>query len=1069
MPDTEQSLVLLSKLQPPQIKTHTLRRRRLIDHLSENLHKKLILLCAGAGYGKTTLLSQFISSKKIPYIYYHLERSDREPAVFFAYLIAGIRKFAPDFGKKVEKLRNFFNHPQHYLDIIVGTFINEIIEHIKDDFYIILEDYHSLHSADLIDGILAYLLDHLPAHLHFVITTRTAPVFPLSGLRARGEIYELDNEQLRFTKEEIRRLFEQGHDVSFSIKESELNWVAEHSEGWPTSLRLMLQSSDYMKGIRTRGYLKRIMESYYRSQSNLFNYFAQEIFSQETKEIKRFLVDCSLFEWLTPGLCKAVTGSRRSAEILDDLTTRNVFVFDIPGVGYRIHHLFREFLISKLNDVEREKRIYERAARYYTRKNLLEEAIKYYLFAEDFNKAASIIERLGSEFIAQGRSSILLSYIEKIPKSIRIRRALLLMYYAQALTLSDSGRLDDARDSCLLAVKLLKTKKTGRKKYADALYRLGGIVLNQGKYNAAKRWFKEALRVCPQSSSLTRASILNSIGSIYNAVGGKNIHLAEPYFKKALKIVQRGKYRDLEASILNNWAQTKMKMGDLSDAYAKHAKMVELLKHYYSPGCGAGFYNAARTSLLLGYQKEARSILDAGIKMTSAYNDLLSMARIWEGYAMVYQATGDQKKALQLGTKALEIYEKLGIVYLIISALREMVNIYMMSFEYAEAERVLASLWEIKGSRHEPGSVDLLITEAHLRQAQNKIADAEDILLGAVKLAERFHQYLNLFYIYSDLSKVYHAEARDEKMIAALEKTVTISREKGYDYLLCRNLQKEKWMLPVLHKAGIQKRYLAAVLTKTNIDMHWMQATLFGVPSVSIDNNEIADTVWRTVKSKKLFFYLLAHKNEKVSQDALIDALWHDATSKSGSDSLRKAVQHIRQIFGRQITKKGELIISGKGMYSLSPNISYQLDIEDFQNIVNKCKMSHQQNDDCEHDLKKAIAMHKKGFAVGWYDTWVEDMRTYYKGLYEECMAMLVDLLQEKKKYKEAVTWCRKLIGIDYYNEAYHRKLMKAYAAVGRHKELVRAYRDLEQVLHKEFSAQPQQETVDLFNTMTHS
>ena len=172
MPENEQNLVLLSKLQPPQIKTHTLRRRRLIDHLSENLHKKLILLCAGAGYGKTTLLSQFISGKKIPCVYYHLERSDREPAVFFAYLIAGIRKVAPEFGYKVEKLRNFFNHPQHYLDIIVGTFINEMIEHIKDDFYIILEDYHSLHSAELIDRILAYLLDHLPAHLHFIITNQ---------------------------------------------------------------------------------------------------------------------------------------------------------------------------------------------------------------------------------------------------------------------------------------------------------------------------------------------------------------------------------------------------------------------------------------------------------------------------------------------------------------------------------------------------------------------------------------------------------------------------------------------------------------------------------------------------------------------------------------------------------------------------------------------------------------------------------------------------------------------------------------------------------------------------------
>jgi DNA-binding SARP family transcriptional activator len=131
--------------------------------------------------------------------------------------------------------------------------------------------------------------------------------------------------------------------------------------------------------------------------------------------------------------------------------------------------------------------------------------------------------------------------------------------------------------------------------------------------------------------------------------------------------------------------------------------------------------------------------------------------------------------------------------------------------------------------------------------------------------------------------------------------------------------------------------------------------------------------------------------------------------------------------------------------------------------------MSHQQNDDCEHELKKAIAMHKKGFAVGWYDTWVEDMRTYYKGLYEESMAMLVDLLQRKKKYKEAVTWCRKLIGIDYYNEAYHRSLMKAYAALGRHKELAKSYRDLEQVLQKEFDAQPQQETADLFNSLTHT
>jgi LuxR family maltose regulon positive regulatory protein len=162
MEGKEHGIILLNKLQLPEIKTKTLRRRRLLNFIAKNLDKKVILLCAGAGYGKTTLLSHLLSEKRIRIVYYHLERKDAEPVVFFSYLIAGIRRINPSFGHKLEGLRHLFNHPQRYLEIIAGTFLNEVVENIRDDIYIILEDYHALHPSVSIDKMLDYVFNSSP-------------------------------------------------------------------------------------------------------------------------------------------------------------------------------------------------------------------------------------------------------------------------------------------------------------------------------------------------------------------------------------------------------------------------------------------------------------------------------------------------------------------------------------------------------------------------------------------------------------------------------------------------------------------------------------------------------------------------------------------------------------------------------------------------------------------------------------------------------------------------------------------------------------------------------------------
>jgi len=1056
------NLVVLSKIQAPQVGTRTLKRRHLLDLISDNMNKKIILLCAGAGYGKTTLLAQLILFKKFSYVYYHLEESDAEPAVFFSYLIAGIKRIFPAFGSRLKHLSHFFNSPDKYLEIIVGTFINEIMAHVDRELYIILEDYHRLGDSTQIDKIIFYLLEHQPAHLHFIITTRTKPLFSLSGFRARDEILELKNQHLRFSRDEIMQFFKE--IFAISLKEKEVKRIEEHSEGWPTSLRLMIQSSDYLEGIKSSGYVRRILESYHQTQLNLFNYFAQEIFSRESKEVQRFLIDCSVLEWLNSDLCDAVTNRSDSARILAGLLERNAFLVRTPDRNYRFHNLFKDFLYSRFTDVERERRICRRAGDFYSRRGMLEEALKFYFKAQAYRRAVSIIKKIGFYQIEQGRSGVLNSYIEQIPMSIRNDYPILLKIYAQSLI--HLGRSDEAKNNYLRAMKKLRGKKKFRLEYADTMYELGGLSLNQNRFSVAKKWFRKALELCPRGSSLTKAAILNSLGLVYTRIGGKNLLKARTYFERALEMVQKNRYRTLEASILNNWALNEWKRGDLHQSYLKLSRIVKLLKKHFSPHCGAGFFNASRLSLLLGNKEEARTILEDGSKICNAYNDLWSLAAIWKGYAVYYQELNDFKKAKKFIIKALDVYEKLGIIRLVITALNELVKINTSLGELSEAEKNLAAIRWFRKNKDDPDAIPIMLAEANLKTTQNRFDDAEKILKRSLEVARRAEQIFNSFLINLQISKVYYISGKTKKALSALETAVSLSRLKGYEYLLLQELQREKWMLPLLRQHGVEKFYISSIIRKSGFAVHWIDAFLFGSPRILIDDNEVPEDAWKTIKAKKVLFYLLLHRNEKVVFDSLIAAIWPDASHKSARYNLRKARQHIRQAIKKAGIGITDLIAVKKDLYQISPGISVELDIERFQNLVALCKNLKSDDAKLKVYLQKALSIYKQGFAFGWYDPWVEELRRYYQNLYEDCLIMLADFYYRKHKFKDAVGWYKKLLSLNFYNEEYHRRLMLSYVCIGAYQEMERDFKELKKRLKKELRIFPQEETAALYKSL---
>jgi ATP/maltotriose-dependent transcriptional regulator MalT len=785
----------------------------------------------------------------------------------------------------------------------------------------------------------------------------------------------------------------------------------------------MMQSSDYFEGIKSAGYVKKILDGFYQTQTNLFNYFAQEIYNKEPKEIRDFLLDCAVLEWLAPALCIAVTKHQNAGKVLSAVAKRNSFLIKMPDQSYRFHNLFRDFLRSKLTNIERERRILQRAAVFYKRQGRGEEAIKCYLQASNYVRAGVLISKAGFSLIEQGKSAVLCSYIEQIPVQQRRMRPGLHTLYAQAL-IHIGGAADDVRKSLQAAARILKEKRFKHIQYANVLYELGGLSLNAGKFSAAKSWFKRALVVCPKSLNITRAAILNSLGFVYTSIGGRSLNQATEFFNRALRIAQQKQYKELEASIYNNWAMNEMKAGNLNKAYSKLSRMVSFLGSHFSPHCGSGFFNAARLNLLLGYKDEAKAILDVGVKACIPYNDLWSMASLWKGYAFYYQ---DQK-------------------------LNEVCKINIATNELSEAEKNIAAIWWFKKSKDDAEALPLLLTHAKLKHKQNRLKEAEDMFTVALSTARCFKQIFNQFLIYIELSKVLYTTGQTEKLVSVLQKAVQLSRDKGYDYLMLNELKEQRWMLQVIKRQNIAKQYIHGLVRDQRFDIHWIEALFLGTPALVINGRSMLDKAWKTENAKKLFFYLLLHKNKKLSSDHLVDIFWHRALCSTGRNNLRKTEM--------------DIVVSGKRSYSISPSVTIVLDLEEFERLIKQATSLSRDIEEQRALLQKALSLYKEGFAQGWYDTWVDERRDFYQGLYEECLVMMADSYFCQDKYRQAIVWYEKLISINIYNEQYHCKLMQTYAKLGKFKDIVRDYKKLTRTLKKELGTKPQKETTDLYDRL---
>jgi LuxR family maltose regulon positive regulatory protein len=516
--------LLATKLFIPPARPKAVLRPQLFKRLNQGLDNKLILISAPAGFGKTTLLSEWVASCSLPVAWLSLDEGDSDPSRFIAYLVASLQTLAPNIGARVLAVLQSPQLPP--LEQILTALLNEITTTLED-FVLILDDYHVVDSK-AVDQTLTFLLEHLPPQMRLVIATREDPQLPLARLRGRSQLTELRVTDLRFTSSEAAEFLNQV--MSLNLSAEDIAALENRTEGWIAGLQMAALS---MQGLEdTAGFI----QSFTGSHHFVLDYLIEEVLQKQPESVQNFLLLTSILERMCGPLCDAVLpgSSDTGEETLVYLDRANLFIIPLDNERrwYRYHHLFAELLRTRLARAYPDQitELHRRASDWHANNGFPYEAITHALTVQDWTRAAEVIERFSDELPMRGESNTRLGWFESFPTQILMDRPRLGLTYAWALLMSN--QLDRAEQQLNQLTPLVQTTAS----LLGELYVIR-VLIAARRYDtpAMIELAQQALSRVPPEEASARSRILLTLGVAYDEMGG-DIASAKNAFREAYEL-----------------------------------------------------------------------------------------------------------------------------------------------------------------------------------------------------------------------------------------------------------------------------------------------------------------------------------------------------------------------------------------------------------------------------------------------------------------------------------------------------------------------------------------------------
>ncbi len=1063
------NLILQTKLEPPRVKGTILRRGRLLDLIRESLDKKLVLICADAGYGKTTLLAQFCESLSVPFVYYDLDDTDANMATFFSYLVAGVRKHRPHFGRAVDELVQQTGN----VDIIVGTFINEYVQTMNQELYIILDDFQHLQNNRKICSAIDYLLRHMPENLHFIISSRTVPNINLAYYLTKQELIKIEKDQLRFTLDEIRALLTNVYDLKVDV--ADLKRIAEFSEGWVTVLQLILQK------IRAAGEetTQDTLNSYAASDENIFSYFAREVFEQTSRVVKEFLLKTSVLDYLNPRVCDHLLGTRRSRKIIEQLDAENMFVSKV-GDNYQYHPIFHEFLRKMIGQYFTSgtvKGLHEKAGMHLLAQKEYGPAVKHLVAAERYAKAADILQKEHQHWMRRSDYAGFIQLVDIIPAAVLERHPYLLLRKADAL-----DNIDKKTQALRLTESVLKifSRKKDRRGMAEALTVKALVFYSQGQRRKGIYYAKRSYALIKNRDSALKANVLMQLGSMYR--DACRFDEAKACFESALAILHKYENRELEESLLTRIGLLHFTMSNFKEA---DRLFMEILTRFGDLLYGLNLIYKYSTVVAInidsGDYAKAWEYLNRADELLQRYNDPWITKYLVYMRGKLHWADGQFRKAIEYLSEALEKYETFSRMldpYII----GDIVDSYLRMGEVAKAREAYAKMETVRDVIDETPNllVSYMTIGGALDSAEGKYAEAIATLKEALRKARTIDRYYISMTTGYELCKCYERSGAAAEALSCFKKCLDIARFKGYDAYLAIEARDNIDLFKLAVENDIHADYIARVLEHVDSEsardvvaalqiksgVYDLECRFFGLLEIRDSNGRDLTPAWRTKTTRELFVLFATGQRKKFSKDQLIDAFWPSRTLRSAAHSLHVEISALRnvlkEIVQTDLDRQRLIMLDGQHYY-VSPKIRIRTDVEEFERLVGQAAALAHDRNRSRVLYGQAFDLYRGDFAAGMDGQWCEEMRAHYKKTAVSVLKNLARMASEDGAHSECQQYLRQALALDDTDESLHIAIMRCLAALKDRTGVQEQYRMMVKKLKSLGVAQPPREATQIY------
>ncbi|HEY1351800.1 MAG TPA: tetratricopeptide repeat protein, partial [Ktedonobacteraceae bacterium] len=1068
------------KILPPTLPAPILHRRELVRLLVDCIEAsdtdrtapiRLVLLCAPAGYGKTTLLVDTTLQLSAACCWYFFEDSDT-PALLLTGLCASIQRCFPELSAALETvhLQLDTEHEdvhasarlwEHLLEVLVAACNSTIVQ----PFVLVLSNYHKLRPGDeLINRLINHLLAHPFQRGVIIIESRSLPDLNLAPLIARRQMFGLGSNKLCFSAREVHELAHLQGFTAFSLQESE--HLTTSFEGWIAGI-LLGSGLGYTQ-------LHPLAPSYKRNWGTLAQvadrqqlsiYVTNEVFDQETETLE-FLQAVSIFEQLTPERCNALLGTSDAAERLIYAERRGLFIMrgeksieeDRVGV-YLCHPILRELFREQVRSQSfaRYQELHRKAAHLLQNDREYEQALYHALLAQEYSMAISIVSQITPGFITHGQSRSVDFWLDTLPEHSLKEDPWLLMVlvnihltrneYAQAPPLLDAIEAllatTPAEQDGLSSLLLLAEYRLARSK----------LLFYQGNFQDSLTLCQQVLATLPASKVYLRIKTHHRLG-VCLVVGMGHIHEGIMQFQQALQLSYAQNAEQQTATLHRLLASAYAWSGNYALASYHQERALRIWEKLHEPrGMVNNLTSMGLLKLRQGRTRDAEELLLKSLHLARDVRRFKS----GEAYALVALgelrcAQGEYVQALTYLEDGLNLAKQCGDRYLIHCSLCSIATSYLLIGEIRTSRFFLDQIVLQKQEEQSYEGLLRCLIQGRLSLALQTYGQAQEDLEYAVTLGE----FTNIRFLHLQalllLAVCFARQQKTDDALRVARQALDLNEKGNLDYTQEVESRAYPELLDLLARAGqaptgSQANAPLSILSPPGQTQPGTEAPgeeplpgqgavvrlriqAFGEPKVFID--DIPVTRWHMLRSLELFFLLL-DSEQPLAKDRLIEALWPANTANEQIDTtMRTAIYYLRQALGKTA------IVYAAGVYRLhlstlyGPEIWY--DVALFEKCSAQARTALEEHDDAaaRASLNSLVALYKGDYLQSFYNDWCIRRRNRLRLLYMDGREQLALLAWREECWDESIEHWQLLLSLDPCFEKAHYGIMRCYLRQGK-------------------------------------